>query len=57
MLRQAQDEVAFTKLKHLLTKAAKRITDTVCSAIGKILDTITSTECANYFAEAGYDRS
>ncbi|WP_173934174.1 IS630 family transposase [Chelativorans sp. Marseille-P2723] len=49
-------EQLFAKLKHLLRKAERRTTDAVCSAIGQILDIVTSKECANYFAEAGYDR-
>lgn len=47
-------ELPFAKLKHLLRKAARRTTDAVCSAIGQILDTVTSKECANYFTEAGH---
>jgi hypothetical protein len=26
----------------------------ICDAIGPILDIVTSDECANYFAKAGY---
>jgi putative transposase len=47
-------EQLFAKLKHMLRKAAQRTTDTVCRAIGQILDTVTAKECANYFTEAGY---
>lgn len=47
-------EQFFAKLKHWLRKAAKRSVDTVCDAIGHTLDTVTATECANYFANAGY---
>jgi transposase len=47
-------EQFFAKLKHWLRKAAKRTVDAVCDAIGPILDRVTSTECANYFAHAGY---
>jgi hypothetical protein len=50
-------EMAFSKLKHLLRKAAARTADTVCDAIGTILDTLTPQECRNFFAEAGYDRT
>ena len=50
-------ELFFSKLKHWLRKAAKRSVDAVCDAIGTILDTVTQTECANYFTEAGYDRN
>ncbi len=47
-------EQLFAKLKHWLRKAAERTTNAVCDAIGRILDSITSAECANYFANAGY---
>ena len=48
-------EQFFSKLKHWLRKAAKRTTEAVYNAIGPILDTVSATECANYFANAGYD--
>jgi transposase len=48
-------EQLFAKLKHLLRKAAQRTVDTVCEAIAQILDTVSATECRNYFAQAGYD--
>ena len=48
-------EQFFSKLKHWLRKAAKRTTEAVYHAIGPILDTVSSTECAHYFANAGYD--
>jgi transposase len=47
-------EQLFAKLKHWLRQAAKRTTDDVCDAIGQILNAVTSTECRNYFADAGY---
>jgi len=47
-------EQLFAKLKHWLRKAAKRTTDDVCDAIGQILDAVSSAECRNYFANAGY---
>jgi putative transposase len=47
-------EQFFAKLKHWLRKAAGRTTDAVYEAIGPILDSVTSAECANYFANAGY---
>jgi transposase len=49
-------EQLFAKLKHVLREAAARTVETVCQAIAQILDTVTSKECANYFAQAGYDR-
>jgi putative transposase len=48
-------EQLFAKLKHWLRKAAKRTAEAVCDAIGQTLETITSTECRNYFANAGYE--
>jgi transposase len=49
-------EQLFAKLKHWLRKAAARSLDGVCSAIGAILDRVTSQECANYLKQAGYER-
>ena len=48
-------EKAFSKLKALLRKAAERTIDGLSQAISRILDAITPTECANFFAAAGYD--
>jgi hypothetical protein len=48
-------ENAFAKLKALLRKAAERTVDALWAAIGRLIDTFTSSECANYFAAAGYD--
>lgn len=50
-------EQLFAKLKHWLRHAAERTRDAVCTAIARILDTITATECANYLANAGYARA
>ena len=47
-------EQVFAKLKHLLRKAAARTVDTVCSAIGEVLDAFTPQECANYIKNSGY---
>jgi transposase len=48
-------ENAFAKLKALLRKAAERTVDGLWTAIGRLIDTFTPEECANYFAAAGYD--
>jgi len=48
-------ENAFAKLKALLRKAAERTVDGLWNAIGNLVDVFTPTECANYFAAAGYD--
>jgi len=47
-------EQVFAKLKTLLRKAAARTVDTVCAAIGQILESYKPQECANYFENAGY---
>ena len=49
-------EMAFSKLKSFLKKAAARTKDDLWHAIAHGIDTFTSTECANYFSAAGYDR-
>ena len=48
-------ENAFAKLKALLRKTAARTVDALWADIGRLIDTFTPTECANYFAAAGYD--
>jgi transposase len=48
-------EMAFSKLKALLRKAAARTVDDLWDAIANCLDAFTPTECTNYFAAAGYD--
>jgi transposase len=48
-------ENAFAKLKALLRKAAERTVDGLWTAIGRLIDLFTPTECRNYFAAAGYD--
>jgi putative transposase len=50
-------EQLFAKLKHWLRKAARRTTEDVSGAIGSILNGITSAECSNYFANAGYGQT
>jgi transposase len=46
---------AFAKLKALLRKAAERTIEGLWITIGRLVDVFTPTECANYFAAAGYD--
>jgi transposase len=48
-------EKAFSKLKAMLRKAAARTVDALWATIGKIIGTITTAECTNYFIAAGYD--
>jgi transposase len=50
-------EMLFSKLKHGLRKAARRTHDAIYDALAVLLPTIQSSECANYFAKAGYIRT
>jgi len=47
-------EQVFAKLKHFLRKAAARTVEAVYHAIGEVLQRFTPEECANYFANSGY---
>jgi transposase len=48
-------ENAFSKLKALLRKAAERTVEGLWSRIGELLKEFSPTECANFFAAAGYE--
>lgn len=48
-------EMAFSKLKAFLKKAAARTINDLWKAIAQAIDTIKPDECQNYFAAAGYD--
>ena len=48
-------EMAFSKLKALLRKAAERTIEGLWSTIGRLVDAVTPDQCANFFAAAGYD--
>ena len=48
-------EMAFSKLKAILRKAAPRTVTDLWDALAQALDAFTPTECRNYFAAAGYD--
>ncbi len=47
-------EMAFSKLKTLLRKANARTFVAIEAAIAKLLKTISTEECRNFFLEAGY---
>jgi transposase len=47
-------EKLFAKLKALLRKAATRTSISLWQEIGRLLDSFSSQECANYFASFGY---
>jgi transposase len=47
-------EMAFSKLKALLKKAAARTVDDLRRAIADALPQLTADECRNYFIDAGY---
>ena len=48
-------EMAFSKLKAHLRKAAARTFDEVWNAIGQICDLFSPQECRNYFKACGYE--
>ncbi len=48
-------ENAFSKLKALLRKAAKRSVDGLWDAIARIAALVEPGECANFFKAAGYE--
>ena len=48
-------ELAFSKLKTLLRKAAARTTDELENAIVKIINQFKPRECANFFGHCGYN--
>jgi transposase len=50
-------EQVFSKLKHLLRKAAARTLESLTAAVGELLGAFTAEECANYFANSGYARA
>lgn len=47
-------EQMFSKLKHLLRKAAERTAENTWRRIGSLLDAFSPQECANYFVNSGY---
>ena len=48
-------ENAFSKLKALMRKAAKRTIEELWDTVGSLINAFTPTECANYFKAAGYE--
>jgi transposase len=47
-------ELAFSKLKRLLRKAAARTVEALWAALGGLLDQFGPEECASYFRHRGY---
>ena len=47
-------EQMFSKLKHLMRKAAERTVEATWKRIGSLLDAFTPQECANSLANSGY---
>jgi transposase len=48
-------EMAFSKLKAMLRKAAPRTIPQLWNVIGEAIDKFNEQECRNYFNAAGYD--
>jgi transposase len=50
-------EMASPKSRHAVRKAAARSIEALLATIAETLATITSEECSNFFAAAGYDHA
>ena len=48
-------EMAFSKLKALIRKAAARTYEQLWAAVGQVCDLFSDEECYNYFKSAGYE--
>ncbi|SUZ31714.1 hypothetical protein ROE7235_01464 [Roseibaca ekhonensis] len=48
-------EMAFSKLKALIRKAAARTYDELWKAVGHVCNLFTPDECYNFFKAAGYE--
>jgi len=48
-------EMAFSKLKAMIRKAAARSYDALWQAVGQVCDLFSEEECYNYFNAAGYE--
>lgn len=48
-------ELAFSKLKRLLRRAAERTREGLWGRIGQLLDEFAPRECQNYFRHCGYN--
>jgi len=49
-------EMAFSKLKALIRKAAARTYEDLWGATGQVCDLFSAQQCRNFLAEAGYKR-
>jgi transposase len=47
-------EQLFSKLKHLMRREQPRDVEATWRKAGQLLDLVSPTECANYFANSGY---
>jgi transposase len=47
-------EQLFSKLKAMLRKAGKRTVAALWNEIARLVDSVSSDECGNYFRAAGY---
>jgi hypothetical protein len=54
ILRQAQDEETFAKIKSHLRKAEARTFDALWRALGDICNLFAPDECWNHLTAAGY---
>jgi hypothetical protein len=54
ILRQAQDEEAFSQIKAHLRKVEAQTVDALWRAIGDVCDLLKPEVCRNYFTATGY---
>ena len=47
-------EQTFAKIKHWMRRAQRRTIEDIWRHIGNLVETISASECNNYFANAGY---
>ena len=48
-------EMAFSKLKALIRKAAARTYEDLCQAVGRVCGLFSDEECYNFFTAGGYE--
>ena len=51
---ESHRKALFKTQRHCSARAAQRSTEELWQEIGEVLNTVTSSECANYFASSGY---
>lgn len=50
-------EMMFSKIKNAMRKARKRTVEATWKQVGKVLETVSATECRNYIRHCGYGQT